>query len=174
MSRRDYIATAEIIRSLHVSPEQRAEIVTRFVTMFSDDNPRFSPSKFRAACEPEPEPESEPQSLRAELSERDRIEAAASWVDIDSDETARRLLEGLENVDPMILDALPMAPDVSGQWAGEPTWLDILAEHEIEPGDDHRPELLDVFEYAYGCAVERDIVTRCRQWLGLFPSELRR
>jgi len=57
MSRRDYIATAEIIRELHLSPEQRAEMVSRFVTMFADDNPRFSPSKFREACEPETQTE---------------------------------------------------------------------------------------------------------------------
>jgi hypothetical protein len=52
MSRKDYIATAEIIRELRLEPQQRAEMVARFVTMFADGNPRFSPSRFRAACEP--------------------------------------------------------------------------------------------------------------------------
>jgi hypothetical protein len=49
MSRRDYIATARILRKADLSPEQREALARRFVTMFADDNPRFSPSRFLAA-----------------------------------------------------------------------------------------------------------------------------
>jgi hypothetical protein len=52
VSRKDYIATAEILRAVSMPDEARAELVSRFVTFFADDNPRFSPSRFRDACEP--------------------------------------------------------------------------------------------------------------------------
>ncbi|HXL43512.1 MAG TPA: hypothetical protein VN960_05575 [Gaiellaceae bacterium] len=52
MSRRDYIATAAILRDADLTAEQREELARRFVTMFAD-NPRFSPSRFLAAALPE-------------------------------------------------------------------------------------------------------------------------
>jgi hypothetical protein len=52
MSRKDYVEAARIIRETAMSNETRAALVARFVTMFADDNARFSPSRFRAACEP--------------------------------------------------------------------------------------------------------------------------
>jgi hypothetical protein len=53
MSRRDYIEAARILRETPMETETRKQLVTRFVTMFADDNPRFSPAMFREACEPE-------------------------------------------------------------------------------------------------------------------------
>lgn len=52
MSRKDYNEAARILRETAMSAETRKALVTRFVTMFADDNPRFSPSRFREACEP--------------------------------------------------------------------------------------------------------------------------
>jgi hypothetical protein len=52
MSRRDYIAIAEILRDTRMESETRAQLVARFVVVLSDDNPRFSPSRFREACQP--------------------------------------------------------------------------------------------------------------------------
>ena len=52
MSRKDYNEAARILRETAMSSETRAALVARFVTMFADDNPRFSPSRFREACEP--------------------------------------------------------------------------------------------------------------------------
>jgi hypothetical protein len=52
MSRKDYIAAAEILRAVSMPDPARAELVSRFVTFFADDSPRFSPSRFRAASEP--------------------------------------------------------------------------------------------------------------------------
>jgi hypothetical protein len=51
VSRRDYIAAAAILRDTDLTPEQREPLARRFVTMFADDNPRFSASRFLAAVE---------------------------------------------------------------------------------------------------------------------------
>lgn len=53
MSRKDYVEAARIIReAAYLSEEARARLVADLVTFFADDNPRFSPSRFREACEP--------------------------------------------------------------------------------------------------------------------------
>ncbi len=51
MSRRHYIAAAAILREATLTPKQRQDLARRFVTMFADGNPRFSPSRFLAAVE---------------------------------------------------------------------------------------------------------------------------
>ena len=51
MSRKDYVAIAEILRETPMTSETRAALVARFVTTLADDNPSFSPSRFREACE---------------------------------------------------------------------------------------------------------------------------
>jgi hypothetical protein len=52
VSRKQYNEAAQILRETAMPAETRAQLVARFVTMFADDNARFSPSRFRAACEP--------------------------------------------------------------------------------------------------------------------------
>ncbi len=53
MSRKDYVAVARIIReAAYLSEEARGRLVAELVTFFADDNPRFSPSRFREACQP--------------------------------------------------------------------------------------------------------------------------
>jgi hypothetical protein len=52
--------------------------------------------------------------------------------------------------------------------------VNILEDEGIDLGDEERPELLDAYEYAYGCAVERELARSCRALLGLFPADLRR
>ena len=52
MSRKDYNEAARILRETVMPAETRSQLVARLVTMFADDNARFSPSRFRAACEP--------------------------------------------------------------------------------------------------------------------------
>lgn len=51
MSRKDYVEAARILRETPMTSETRDALVARFVTLFADDNPRFSPTRFRAACE---------------------------------------------------------------------------------------------------------------------------
>jgi hypothetical protein len=112
-------------------------------------------------------------------SERDRIEArgysdghaAATWFEIPDEETARRILAGIDEGDPEILDAFP-APRLGGEFADDPTWSDVLGEESCEDSDDGRPELLGVYEYAFACASEREIVRSCRFMLDLVPHDL--
>lgn len=55
MSRKDYVEAARIIREAgYLSREARVRLVSDLVTFFADDNPRFSPARFRQACEPVP------------------------------------------------------------------------------------------------------------------------
>lgn len=53
MSRKDYVEAARIVRkAAYLDEEARACLVADLVTFFADDNPRFSPSRFRVACQP--------------------------------------------------------------------------------------------------------------------------
>ena len=55
MSRKHYVEVARIVReATYLDDEARAGIVSDLVSFFTDDNPHFSPSRFRAACEPDP------------------------------------------------------------------------------------------------------------------------
>lgn len=55
MSRKHYVEVARIVReAAYLDEEARAGIVSDLAPYFADDNPRFSPSRFRAACEPHP------------------------------------------------------------------------------------------------------------------------
>ena len=46
VSRKDYIAAATILREADLTPEQRDALARRFATLFADDNPRFSRTRF--------------------------------------------------------------------------------------------------------------------------------
>jgi hypothetical protein len=83
----------------------------------------------------------------------------------------RWLLNGLEEGDPEVLDYLP-APRLGGEWADEPIWSNIVEDEGCKDADGERPELLDAYEYASSCAVEREIVRACRALLGLVPADL--
>jgi hypothetical protein len=52
MTRKDYVATAEIIQSYNLQlPEILLErIVNDFAEMFQEDNPRFDANRFRVAA----------------------------------------------------------------------------------------------------------------------------
>lgn len=55
MTRKDYVSTAEILRSVKnsVSPEIHSELVKEFSVMFAKDNSRFDSARFQNACEGE-------------------------------------------------------------------------------------------------------------------------
>lgn len=53
MSRKLYTEVARLLREAELTDETRKLLVNGFVTLYADDNPHFSPSKFRDACEPE-------------------------------------------------------------------------------------------------------------------------
>ena len=53
MSKKHFTALALLVRDAeYLSDEARARLVSDLVTLCADANARFSPSRFRAACEP--------------------------------------------------------------------------------------------------------------------------
>lgn len=156
MSRRDYIAIAEILRETPMESETRAQLVARFVTTFADDNARFSPSRFREAATPEED--------KIEARGLSDGKAAGSWV-IDgntSEEAAASILRGIEEGDPAVLDALPLFPRVSGEWADDETWHDILEQEGCEGSDDDRQDLFDLYCLAFATGATDEMVTSAR------------
>ena len=110
--------------------------------------------------------------------------AAASWYfdGNTTDDTYRRTLQGLEDGDPEILDALPY-PDLSGQWADEPAgpqvFADILSDADIYRGPDYEEgeslsdayddifsETLDAYCDAFTEAARDDIEATARRMTG--------
>jgi hypothetical protein len=149
MSRKDYVEAARIIPETAMSSETRAALVARFVTMFADENPRFSPSRFRDACEPAPD-----VVEQAEQEGYERGKAAGSWL-LDGNSTeqaARRLLQGIEDGDPEVLDELPSAP-LSGEWADDPLPRDVLGALGVDEDDDGAEDVLRAYEDGFSRGV---------------------
>lgn len=98
---------------------------------------------------------------------KDHGRAAGSWVfDGNTDhDTIRRTLQGLEDGDPAVYDALPLSPDFSGQWADDPTWEDVLRDEGIDPDDDPADTLFTDYEVTYAEACEAEIVRSGRAML---------
>jgi hypothetical protein len=102
---------------------------------------------------------------------------AASWVfdGNTTQETYRRVLQGIEDGDPEILDSLP-APDLSGQWAGELTSdelvrdsLELAAMLNWAMGDAMFAtvygEICDAYEDAFSTAVQHEVERTAREML---------
>lgn len=76
--------------------------------------------------------------------------AAASWV-IDGN-TSQEHIAGVlalwDNGDPAVDECLPYCPDLSGQWAGDPTPLSLARDitGEDEPDPDLTDSLAEAFE----------------------------
>jgi hypothetical protein len=90
--------------------------------------------------------------------------AAATWiVDGNTDDPAGylgRLLAGMADGDPQIMDELP-APRLSGEYADDPSWNDILRD-ECEGAEfilehDLDGDLYDAYEDKFHEAVEKQI-----------------
>lgn len=91
----------------------------------------------------------------------------------DVAETARAVLAGIEDGDPMVLDSLPTA-DLSGQWAGEMTGPDLVAEVLAELGIDDACDtrmhewfdsICDGYSDAFSMAAQDAIAGACRKVL---------
>lgn len=52
MTKRDYEKAAEIVRKRILPARDYELIVSSFVQLFANDNPRFDATRFRKACEP--------------------------------------------------------------------------------------------------------------------------
>jgi hypothetical protein len=105
--------------------------------------------------------------VAAEEYGRENGKSAASWYDVD-EENAARILAGIEDGDPAILDTFP-GPDLSGQWADEPNgrqvYENICNEAEVRYDEDDETDVLDVYEEAYNTAVEDELARRARYYL---------
>lgn len=88
----------------------------------------------------------------------DHGRGAASWFfdGNTTDETYARVLAGIEEGEPMILDTFPSAP-LSGEWADDPTPATLLRDLGLEPGDDRVDELCDAYEDGFYSAVSAEI-----------------
>lgn len=106
---------------------------------------------------------------------REHGENAAAWWEQDAiggrasgDVTAaaRRVLAGIEDCDPMILDNLP-APDLSGEWAGGYTPDRLYEDCDVDAASLEAAlnldnELCDAYDVAFGEACDAAIVKACR------------
>jgi hypothetical protein len=99
--------------------------------------------------------------------------SAATWIAVEDDAAARRLLTGIEDGDPEVLDSLPSA-DLSGEWAdgltGPALVAETLAEVGVvgEPSDEHLDwfdDICSAYEMAYGTAVEHAVTAYCQRTL---------
>jgi hypothetical protein len=97
--------------------------------------------------------------------------SAATWVEIDN---AAAILQGIEDGDPEIMDALPCA-DLSGEWADglTPRQLvdDVLSEIDTdskvdsETANDWSDGICDAYEFAFNTAAEFAVAEACRRYL---------
>jgi hypothetical protein len=105
---------------------------------------------------------------RAEEQGYDLGKAAGSWL-LDGNSTedaARRLLQGIEEGDPAVLDALPSSP-LSGEWADAPLPRDVLEGLGMDEDDEDADDVLRVFEDGCSRGVEDDACRSARALLGV-------
>jgi hypothetical protein len=84
--------------------------------------------------------------------------AAGSWL-IDGNstqETAWRLLQGIEDGDPEVLDSVPSAP-LSGEWADGLLSRDLLAEYGLNEDDDAADDVLTAYESGFARGVADEV-----------------
>ncbi len=99
--------------------------------------------------------------VSAEAYGTERGKAAGAWV-LDGNspvETARLILQGIEDADPEIMDMQP-AP-LSGEWAGE-SIPELSAEYGIDLED---PEIADAFETGYSEGYWAEVESSARAML---------
>jgi len=83
---------------------------------------------------------------------------------VDVARTARTVLRGIEDGEPVVMDALPSA-DLSGEWADGLTVADLLAQVDLEgldPACVVAQDLADVYVESFDGAVEGFVVDACR------------
>ena len=95
----------------------------------------------------------------AEQEGYDHGKSAGSWLLNGNSTTndARRLLQGIEDGDPEIMDELPAAP-LSGEWADSLLPRDVLGWYEINDDDDVADDVLSAFELGYSRGVMDEVI----------------
>ena len=109
------------------------------------------------------------EALRAaKKAGREAGEAAASWY-FDGNttpETYARVLKGIEDGDPEILDSFPY-PNLSGEWAGDPTPRSLADDCGLEDEDERAEwlisDLCSAWEDAFSTAVHDSIEKEARR-----------
>ena len=94
-------------------------------------------------------------------------EAMASWVfdGNTTQETYAKVLRGIQGGDPVVLDNLT-TPNLSGEWADEPTPNSLASDLCIQTDDDRLDDLCTLWEDA-ACQTFWDEIERtCRYHLG--------
>lgn len=95
---------------------------------------------------------------------------APSWTDARS--VYRRVLQGLEDGDPEVIDTLPSSP-LSGEWADGLQVSDVLSLLDLEDEDDLEPEYVDevlrAFEDGYSEGAYRAIEREAAEGLRSTP-----
>lgn len=76
------------------------------------------------------------------------------------------VLRGLMDGDPEVMDSLP-CPDLSGEWADDPTPASVLAELGLEEDFDGADEVLSAWEEGAAQGVTQEIERVCRLQLNL-------
>jgi len=97
---------------------------------------------------------------------------AGSWV-IDgntTEETARHIVQGIEDGDPEVLDSLP-APDLGGQWADSYTERDLFEELEISPDDPEADDAVMAYLDGFSEAVVDEVESSARHSAGSESDE---
>lgn len=100
---------------------------------------------------------------RAEQEGHEHGVAAGSWV-VDgntSEESARRLLQGIEDGDPEVMDELPSAP-LSGEYADGLLPRDVLGWYDLDEEHDAADDVLRAFEDGYSRGVVDEVVRSAR------------
>jgi len=97
---------------------------------------------------------------------REAAHNAASWIGPVESNSARALLSMLSNGDPAVWDYLPAAPNLSGEWADDPTPLSLARSITgvSEPGGDAIDALADAFELAVADTFERACERELLRW----------
>jgi hypothetical protein len=95
---------------------------------------------------------------------REHGRAGASWYfdGNTSDETYARVLQGIEEGDPEILDTFPHSP-LSGEWAGDPTPSHVLEGFGVRLEHDSADEILRAYEDGFSEAVQNEIERVARE-----------
>lgn len=100
---------------------------------------------------------------------KERGLAAATWL-LDGNSTRRQatvLLVGLLDGDPMVIDTLPSNP-LSGEWAGDPTPMDIIAEVAPDLEDpEYQQAIIEDYENGFNDGVQEGAEKEARQFLGV-------
>ena len=103
---------------------------------------------------------------RAEQEGHDHGVTAGSWL-LDgnsSEDAARRLLRGIEDGDPEILDQLPASP-LSGEYADNLLPRDVLAWYDLDEQHDAADDVLRAFEDGFSRGVEVEAVRSATAFL---------